>query len=210
MLTIQLIRHASCDHVGHSIAGRAPGVHLNTAGRDQAQVLARWLARTGVNRPASGRPQAVYTGPLERATETAEILAQELGLRSVVEPGLNELDFGAWTGRSLSELEGDPVWHAFNSARERTRIPGGELMGEAVDRALEALSRMERAHPGGLIAAVSHGDIIRGLLLRTLRMPLDEIHRIEVAPASVSTIQVWDGTPARVLSVNWRAEGPTG
>ena len=152
----------------------------------------------------------MYSGPLERATETAEILGHELGLPVLVEHGLNELDFGAWTGRTLSELDGDPRWHAFNSAREHTRIPGGELMAEAIDRAAEALARMEQAHPGGVVAAVSHGDIIRGLLLRALRMPLDEVHRIEVSPASVSAVQVWDGEPGRVLSVNWRTEGPTG
>jgi broad specificity phosphatase PhoE len=159
---------------------------------------------------SSDRVQAVYSSPLERATETAEIIGRELRLPAMVEAGLNELDFGVWTGRSLSDLNADPVWHDFNSARERTRIPGGELMREAVDRAIEALSGMERAHPGGLIAAVSHGDIVRGLLLRALRMPLDEIHRIEVAPASVSTIEVRHGKPARVLSVNWRVEGPSG
>jgi len=99
--------------------------------------------------------------------------------------------------------------HAFNAARARTRIPGGELMGEAVDRATEALARMELAHSGGLIAAVSHGDIIRGLLLRALCMPMDEIHRIEVAPASVSAIEIRDGEPIRVLAVNWHAAGPS-
>jgi broad specificity phosphatase PhoE len=186
-------------------------MHLNAGGRDQADVLARWLSGRAADAPPSGqRPQALYSSPLERATETAEVLGRALDLPVVVEPGLNELDFGAWTGRSLSELDGDPVWRSFNSARERTRIPGGELMAEAVDRAVEAISRMERAHPEGLIAAVSHGDIIRGVLLRTLRLSLDEIHRIEVAPASVSTLETWNGTPGRVLSINWRPEGPIG
>jgi broad specificity phosphatase PhoE len=205
MLTILLIRHAACDHVGRAIAGRAHGVHLNATGRYQADALGRWLLRMRMEASAPGaRLQAVYSSPLQRATETAEILGRHLNLPVTVEPGLNELDFGAWTGRTLAELDGDPVWHAFNSARASTRIPGGELMAEAVGRATAALSRMEQAHPGAWVAAVSHGDIVRGLLLRALRMSLDHIHRIEVAPASISTVEVWDGEPGRVLAVNWR------
>jgi len=211
MLTILLIRHATCDHVGRLIAGRAAGVRLNATGREQARCLAGQLSRLGAGDSApGGRLQAVYSGPLERATETAEILGRELGLPVRVDRGLNELDFGAWTGRPLSELEGDPTWRAFNLAREHTRIPGGELMSEAVDRAIEALARIEQAYPDGSVAAVSHGDIIRGVLLRTLRMSLDEIHRIEVLPATVSTLEFWNGEPGRVLTINWRAEGPVG
>lgn len=211
MLTILLIRHATCDHVGRFIAGRAPGVHLNGAGREQARVLGGRLSRMRADAPApGGRLAAVYSGPLERATETAELLGRELGLPILIDPGLNELDFGAWTGRPLSELDDDPLWRAFNSAREATRIPGGELMSQAVERAVEALSRIEQAHPGALIAAVSHGDIIRGVLLRALHMCLDEIHRFEVRPASVSALEFGDGEPGRVLSVNWRADGPIG
>ncbi|HKT59323.1 MAG TPA: histidine phosphatase family protein [Gemmatimonadales bacterium] len=211
MLTTLLIRHATCDHLGRSIAGRAPGVHLNAVGRDEARTLAGWLSRIQMKASAPVRAlQAVYSGPLERATETAEILARELGLPIQIEPGLNELDFGAWTGLSLTELDADPVWHAFNSAREHTRIPGGELMSQAIDRATAALSRIELAHPEGMIAVVSHGDIIRGLVLRALRMSLNEVHRIEVAPASVSAVEMSNGEPCRALSVNWRPGGPIG
>jgi broad specificity phosphatase PhoE len=194
VLTVLLVRHAACDHVGHRIAGRAPGVCLNARGRAEARALAEALA--------GWRIDAVYSGPLERAMETAGALAERLGQAVRAAAGLDELDFGEWTGRSISSLAGDPRWRAFNEARGVTRIPGGELMGEAVERAMAELARFEREHPDGVVAAVSHGDVIRGVLLRCLGMPLDDVHRLEVAPASVSVVRVGsDG--GQVVGVNW-------
>src|SRR3954465_7987607 len=98
MLTLLLIRHATCDHVGRRIVGRAPGVRLNAAGLAEAQALAE-LAR--------GLPiEAVYSGPLGRAVQTAEILAAPLGKPVRIAPGLDELNFGEWTGRTLDSLAG--------------------------------------------------------------------------------------------------------
>jgi broad specificity phosphatase PhoE len=211
MLTILLIRHASCDHVGRRIAGRAPGVHLNARGRLEAEALAGALSASATDEPQGwGKPVALYSGPLERARETAAILGARLGLPVQVRSGLDELDFGSWTGRLLEELSAEPQWVAFNAARGSTRIPDGEHMAEAVDRALAELVAMEDRHPGGTVAVVTHGDVIRGLLLRCLGMTLDEVHRLEVvAPASVSVIRLFDGEPRQVIATNW-SPGRTG
>jgi broad specificity phosphatase PhoE len=208
VLTVLLIRHAACDHVGRLIAGRAPGIRLNQQGREQARALAEALARApaGAADPVE-RPRIVYASPLERATETAEILGRGLGVPVDRLEALTELDFGAWTGRTLESLEGDPIWRAFNEARGTTRIPGGELMADAVERAMTGLRRLEREHPGPAVAAVSHGDVIRGVLLHCLGIPLDHIHRLEVAPASVSVVRLFEWG-ARVATVNWRPVGP--
>jgi probable phosphomutase (TIGR03848 family) len=199
VLTVLLVRHATCDHVGRRIAGRTPGVRLDSRGRAEALALA--AALTG------RRIDAVYSGPLERAMETARALAERLGQTVRAAAGLDELDFGEWTGRSLASLADDPLWRAFNEARGATRIPGGELMSEATDRAMAELARFGREHPDGVVAAVSHGDVIRGVLLRCLGMPLDAVHRLEVGPASVSVVRVFaDG--AQVVTVNWMVGGP--
>jgi broad specificity phosphatase PhoE len=201
VLTVLLIRHAACDHVGHRIAGRAPGVCLNARGLAESRALAEALAGWPI--------EAVYSGPLERSMATAGALAERLGQPVRAAAGLDELDFGEWTGRSLASLAADPRWRAFNEARGVTRIPGGELMGEAVERAMAELARFEREHPDGVVAAVSHGDVIRGVLLRCLGMPMDGVHRLEVAPASVSVVRVFrEG--AQVVGVNWVVGGPPG
>lgn len=199
MTTVLLIRHGMCDPVGKSIAGRTPGVHLNRQGRAQAADLARVLSRLPI--------EAVYSSPMERAVETALPLGLALGRPVREAPGLTELDFGEWTGRSLVELERDPRWPAFNEHREATRIPGGESMGEVVSRAVGTLSDILRTHGEAVVAAVSHGDVIRAVLMHCLGAPLDRIHGLEVAPGSVSAVQLGEGA-SRVLAVNWRGDRP--
>jgi probable phosphomutase (TIGR03848 family) len=198
--TLLLIRHALCDPVGRAIAGRARGVHLNAEGRAQAEALAEGLASLPV--------RGVYSGPLERALETAEPLARRLGRQVETLEELNELDFGEWTGRTLHELEPLPLWRAWNESRGSACIPGGERMADVVRRALDGVRRIRREHEGGVVAAVSHGDVIRGLLAHLLGMPLDLLHRLEVSPASVSVIAM-EGDTTRIAALNWRArEGP--
>jgi broad specificity phosphatase PhoE len=209
MLTMLLIRHASCDHVGRRLAGRAPGIRLNDRGRQEADVLGAALAHAGGPLRATSRIEALFSGPLERARETAQVLGRHLGLPVQPAPGLDELDFGEWTGRSFEELEGDRRWRAFNTARAETRIPGGERMGEAVARAVAELSTMAAGHPQGTVAAVSHADVIRGVLLRALGVSLKDIHRLAVVePASVSVLRLQADGPGEVTCVNWTPGGP--
>jgi probable phosphoglycerate mutase len=193
MLILLLVRHALCDHVGRVIAGRTPGIHLNETGRAQAGELSRGLASLPI--------EAVYSGPLERAQETAEPIAQALGLPVSLASGLDELDFGTWTGQSIEELDRQPLWRAFNTFRSSTRIPGGELAGEVVARALDEAARFEREHPGAVVVAVSHGDVIRSLVAHYAGMPIDLLLRLEISPASVSAVRLEAHGP-RLLWIN--------
>ena len=195
MTTFLLIRHALCDPVGKSIAGRTPGIHLNDAGRGQAMALARRLSTLPM--------AAVWSSPLERAVETAQPFAGIRGLPVVQDQRLTEVDFGEWTGRRLTELDGLPRWHEFNERRSSTRIPGGEIMDEVVRRSLGMLEEIHHTPDltGRLVAVVSHGDVLRSLVAHCIGMDPDAIHRIEIAPASVSILQTEDRT-WRLLLLN--------
>jgi broad specificity phosphatase PhoE len=199
MTTVLLVRHATCDPVGRSLAGRAPGVVLNATGRAQAA----WLAESLLGAPLA----AVYSSPLERATETAWAIADGAGREVVVDARLTELDFGHWTGQALDALQPSDDWRHFNSFRSGTRPPSGELMLEAQARIVGALLDLRGTHDGELVAVVSHADVIRAALSHFLGMPLDLASRLEIAPASVSAIEVhaWG---ARVLRINTAIGNP--
>jgi broad specificity phosphatase PhoE len=77
-------------------------------------------------------------------------------------------------------------------------------MKDVVDRALETVEQIRERHQGGVAAAVTHGDVIRGLLAHLLGMPLDLLHRLEVSPASVSVVR-YDQCNPHITAVNWRA-----
>jgi probable phosphoglycerate mutase len=196
-----LIRHAMCDPVGRTIAGRAPGVSLNAQGRQQAEALARRLSGLQI--------EAVFSSPLERALETARPIAEERGLQVQTLAGLNEIDFGEWTGRALEDLAPAAQWQLFNRYRSGTRIPGGETMLEVVARSVKELERLQQTHSeGSLVAVVSHGDVLRGLIVHSLGMSLDLMFRLELDPASVSVLDLASHGP-RLLLLNGGDEWPS-
>jgi broad specificity phosphatase PhoE len=192
MTFILLIRHAMCDPVGRSIAGRMPGVGLNAVGRQQVESLVSELAELPI--------EAVYSSPLERAMQTALPIAEQKGLPVEESAGLNEIDFGKWTGLTLGELEPSAEWQKFNTHRSATRIPGGEMIQEVLTRTLGELHRIEQRHPGrSLVAVVSHADVLRAAISHFLGMPLDLMLRLELDPASVSIVELQPYGPRLIL-----------
>lgn len=168
---------------------------LSQEGLEQAEIVSDLL---GVEPIA-----AVYSSPRERAWYTARDIAERHSLGVEVEDGLDEVDFGEWTGASFDALEGDPLWNAWNETRGSARPPGGESMAEAVARASSALEAIARRHPEERVALVSHCDIIRGIIAHYLGLSLDNLLRFDIDPASVSRVVVGDWG-ARVISVNER------
>ncbi len=199
MTVFLLIRHAAHELLGRTLAGRMPGVHLSEDGRRQAEQLADRLCPLPIG--------AIYSSPLERTQETAQPLAARCGLDVQLSDLLSELEFGEWTGRDLSALDGTPLWHRFNVFRSGTRPPGGELMVEAQTRAVAELGRLSERHPDGLVAVVSHSDIIKAVLAFYLGMPLDLFLRLEISPASVSILEMGDYGP-KLLRLNDTGELP--
>ncbi|TCZ61323.1 histidine phosphatase family protein [Roseicella aquatilis] len=191
--TILLVRHASHPLLGRTLCGRMPGVSLDDAGRAQA-------ARLGA-RIAARAPAAIHTSPLERARETADLLAEACGCPVLPCDGLNEIDFGAWSGQDFPALADDPRWTTWNEARATSRPPGGESMVEAQVRVVAALDGLRRRHPGRVVVAVSHADVIKAAILWAVGASLDAYHRIEIGPAGVSALALRDGG-ATLLSMN--------
>ncbi len=194
-LTLLLIRHAAHVELGRTLSGRRRDVALSEDGLQQAEIVADLLAVEPIS--------AVYSSPRERAWYTARELAERLGVKVKSSDGLDEVDFGDWTGRPFDALEGDPDWDAWNSARGTARPPNGESMAEAVARSVAEVERIAFGHRGETVAAVSHCDIIRGLIGHYLGLPLDNLLRFDIDPASVSRLVVGDWG-ARVTSVNER------
>ncbi|MFW6254222.1 MAG: histidine phosphatase family protein, partial [Chitinivibrionales bacterium] len=120
MTTFLLIRHAECVGYGERITGRSSGVHLTSEGLENADKLARRL---------SGIPiEHICSSPMERTMDTAAPLARSLGIAVQSCDGLQEVDFGSWTGLSFSELADPPRWREWNTFRSGIRVPGGGEM----------------------------------------------------------------------------------
>src|SRR6516162_3406698 len=159
------------------INGRLRGVGLSAKGRNEIAAVAARLADEKI--------EALYSSPLQRTRETAEILADRLGLPVQYREDVIELDFGEWTGLTPDVIRKDERWQLWSSCRSIAAIPGGESWRQVQDRVVHALFDLQRLHPEESVVIVSHGDVIRAGLLFALGMPLDFYSRIEVGLASL-------------------------
>ena len=101
----------------------------------------------------------------------------------------------------FEELQSQKQFQLFNSFRSTTRIPGGELMLEAQARIVAGLQKLCIQHPNETVAVVSHSDLIKAAVTYYAGIPLDLFQRIEISPASVSILEVYEET-ARIMLVN--------
>ena len=153
MTTILLARHGETDwNREYRFQGHADPP-LNETGRRQAAELAAALAREQL--------AAVYSSPLRRALETAEILAAPHGLEPVTVEALQEVDVGSWQGLTrteLGELAPDQLARWLDGGQG---WEDGETYEQMAKRVVPALLALAAAHDGGRILAVTHGGPIR-------------------------------------------------
>jgi probable phosphoglycerate mutase len=187
-----MLRHGEPAVLGR-LNGRLPGVGLSEKGRAEAANQAERLAGEKI--------EAIYSSPMQRTRETAEILSERLGLPIRHREDVIEIDYGEWTGLTFDEILRDERWQKWSRSRSIAAVPGGESWRQVQERVVGALFDLHRGHPDGSVAIVSHGDVIRAALLFALGMPLDFYSRLEVAFASLSTIRL-DGAGIRVSALN--------
>src|ERR1700750_2544316 len=111
--------------------------------------------------------------------ETALFIADRQGVEVSIDEGINEVDCGSWMGKSFSELLESEEGKGYNKRRSTSRAPEGEFVMEVQTRAWGALERIlaqYRDVKDATAAVVSHGDVIRALLVLLLGMPVDYIH----------------------------------
>ncbi len=192
---VYLIRHGLTDAVGVRLTSRRPGVHLNATGRDQAAALPRRLAGVTL--------AAIYASPMERTLETAAPLAAASGLPVQTLDDVTEVEFGDWTDAALDALAGDPGWTRYNALRSLSAPPGaGESLLQVQARAAWAVDQVRARHDGQAVAIISHGDVVRALVMLYLGMPVDFSHRVSIEPSSISIADLFEGGAPRVQGVN--------
>ncbi len=159
-------RHGESDaNVARVISNRDLPHHLTAAGRRQAAALAEWLR--------AWAPQGVYTSPVPRAVETAEIVSQALGLPLEISAALREYDCGVLEGR------GDEAAWALHRAlpdewlagKDDRRIPGGESLNDMRARFVPFVQGLVARHRGtadGLVL-IGHGGLYRWMLPEVVR-----------------------------------------
>ncbi len=152
---VWLARHG---RTAYNAAGRFQGhlpVPLDDLGREQAAELARAAAELA--------PAVLVASRLARAWETAQIVAQRVGLQPIADDRFVETDAGDWTDRTFEDvIAHDPDGFARFAALDLTwGFPGGERFADQQVRVLDAVADWRARDVGGPVLVVCHGVTIR-------------------------------------------------
>jgi probable phosphoglycerate mutase len=150
-----IARHGETDWNKRGVLQGWLDVPINARGRTQAQQMAADLAAADF--------QAIWSSPLARARETAEIIATALRLPApTCHEGLREKHFGAIQGIPKNELaEQDPgLLEQILRRNPATHFVGGETMDETAERVLEAVQTIGLHHGGARVLVVTHGWVM--------------------------------------------------
>src|SRR2546423_3458924 len=167
MPLLHLVRHGqSVANVEGVFSNGLIDLPLTALGERQASAVAERLA---------GRPiAAVYSSPLLRARQTAEVVAARAGSAVIVDDDLDEVRVGSLDGRRDAEAwaEYDAVMEHWKAGEPRARFPDGESFADAVARVSRALDRLGRSHDDDdEVVAVVHGGIMLTVIPRLVEMP---------------------------------------
>jgi probable phosphoglycerate mutase len=145
---------------------------------------------------------AIYCSPLGRCVRTAGMIGQPFALRAATLAGLTDIDYGAWSGLPVAEVqEQSPRQYGlWKSAPHTVRIPQGESLQEVAARSTDALATILAAHPQGTIAVVTHDSVIRVLLCHFSGLPLSSYWLFEPSPCGVNLVQASDRFTIRMVN----------
>ena len=180
--TIYLVRHGETDpNVKNTYQGKTLDPGLNEKGRKQVYRLALYLEKE------VGNVKTIYTSPMRRALDTMAIIAHILSKpgkkgpdgqilpKMIIEPGLAEIDHGAWDGKTAEEVkkiwpEIFETWQSGN--QNRVEFPGGESVVRARKRVFAGFQNILKNDSGEKIIIAAHGGANALILAKILKAPL--------------------------------------
>ncbi|WP_329386180.1 bifunctional RNase H/acid phosphatase [Streptomyces sp. NBC_01351] len=170
---------------------------LSPAGRRQAAAVAEALA-------ARGTVQGIICSPLRRCRETAQAVADRLGLDVTVEDGLREVDFGAWEGLTFAEVQErfPEDLQAWLDSPKAAPTGGGESFMAATRRISATRDRLLAAHAGRTVLLVTHVTPVKILVRLALGAPPEALFRMELSAASLSAVAYYADGNASVRLLN--------
>jgi broad specificity phosphatase PhoE len=194
-----LVRHGQTTfNLEGRLPGQLPGVALTDEGRRQAQSAAVAL---------SGLPlSAMISSPLERAQDTAQIIARGWALPVRLDPRLMDTDVGAWSGKKLDDLnKTDPLWKSFVERPDQPP-PGVESFADVQNRSVAVVEEiLQDTSLGQYIVLVAHADVVKLILAHYTGLTSERARYLVVGNASISALAFPPEGEPHLLALNWSA-----
>lgn len=198
MSRIFLIRHGQVQLNEENTYVGSTDVPLNATGRSQAAQVAHCLETETI--------KAIYSSDLQRARETAEIIASHLNLSVSAVPELRELDYGDWEGVAEARVRSDysDIFLKWRRNPVEVPVPGGETLGELKERVFPAFLRIAGNHAGEDIAVIAHKTVNRVILCCLLGMDIRYYRRIGQDNTALNVIRRREDGMFVVEAINQR------
>ena len=185
-----LVRHAAtANNIAKppKIQGVGDDIGLSEQGRHQAQRTAHFLADQNID--------LAFSSPLQRAVETATLIAEPHQLTPSPVPPLHEVNVGRWEGKSWVDIEQEEpeAYHNFVTDPATHGYAGGENLTEVQQRVVPAFEELCQNHLGKILLVVGHNVVNRVLLATLLHVPLAKARGIDQDNCGVNIIRYREG-----------------
>jgi len=187
MLKLIIARHAESEW---NPVGRYQGLldpQLTDRGLKQAEALARELSKEKVSK--------IYTSPLKRTYQTAQILSERLGVPLVEEKRIIEIDHGKWSGMLVEEVKEKfpEEFETWMKEPHRIKFENGESLEEVLVRVKDFLDFLKDKHFDETVVVVSHTVPIRCMYCALLGLDLSKFWSFGCDNASYSVVLMEEG-----------------
>ncbi len=181
MGSIIFLRHGQAkNNTERVLAGRTPGIPLTEKGIDQAEKAAEFLEEMNIS--------AIYSSPIERAKNTAEIVGKHNSIDVRIDDRLIELDMGKFTGVPYDEIFSSHgnVFMKFYKGELEIAHNGVETFADVKKRVLGIVDHVIENHPDENVVLVTHMDPIKAMLSTVVSLSPENLFELIIANASLN------------------------
>jgi probable phosphoglycerate mutase len=207
LTTVILVRHGRTHLTENKkISGRGgENPHLSELGREDAHSVAKALAKVGNTGQYAylKPPSAIIASPIQRAVDTANVIASELGLQVSLEEDISEISFGDWDGHTTEEVAEtwSDQWQAWRGSWTASP-PNGESLQEFDERVMRARNKIVTKYAGQTVVVVAHVMPIRGFTRYAFDGGTSSYWVTQIAPCSMTILRMWGNQATEVVTVN--------
>ena len=181
---IIFLRHGLAENNTKKIlAGRSPGVNLTETGIEQAEKAGRMLKALNIS--------AIYSSPIDRAIQTADIVGNYCDLEIVTDDRLIELDMGKFTKMPYNEIfaKHGNVFLKFYEGSDEVSENGVETFAKVQKRIFEMVDFVIDKHKNENVVLVTHMDPIKAMIGKVLKLRSEVLFELIIANASLNVFK---------------------
>ena len=178
---IIFLRHGQAENNTEKIlAGRSPGVNLTETGIQQAEQTGKMLELLNVSK--------IYSSPIDRALQTAEIVGKHCDLEIIPDQRLIELDMGKFTKMPYDEIfaKHGNVFLKFYEGNDEVSENGVETFATVQKRVFDMVDFVVKNHKNENVVLVTHMDPIKAMIGRVLNLKPEILFELIIANASLN------------------------